>query len=130
MAWLAIKSAGRILRTPRRVLMPIVFLFCMIGAYTINNSFFDVGVMLAFGLLGYLMEENGFPIAPVILGLVLGRMIEDHFMSSMMKADSWVSFIDRPIAATLAVLTLTVWAGFIWRGLGTIRSYGLQHQRT
>jgi putative tricarboxylic transport membrane protein len=127
MAWLAIKSAGRILRTPRRILMPIVFLFCMIGAYAINNSFFDVGVMLAFGVLGYLMEENGFPIAPVILGLVLGRMIEDHFMSSMMKADSWVSFLDRPIAATLAALTIAVWMGFIWRGLKSLRGAPAPH---
>jgi putative tricarboxylic transport membrane protein len=116
MAWLAIKSAGRILRTPRRILMPIIFLFCMLGAYAINNSFFDVGVMLTFGVLGYLLEENGFPIAPVILGLVLGRMIEDHFMSSMMKADTWLSFVERPIAATLCAITVAVWAALLWRG--------------
>lgn len=121
MAWLAIRSAGRILRTPRRVLMPIIFLFCMLGSYAINNSFFDVGVMLAFGVLGYLLEENGFPIAPVILGLVLGRMIEDHFTSSMLKADSLLSFVERPIAATLATITIAVWLGFLWRGLAGLR---------
>lgn len=121
LAWLAIKGSGRILRTPRTVLMPIIFLFAMLGSYAISNSFFDVGVMLAFGVLGYLMEEFGFPIAPVILGLVLGRMIEDHFMSSVMKASGqWMPFFDRPLAATLAVITLTIWCTFLWRGVGPL----------
>jgi TctA family transporter len=121
LAWLAIKGSGRILRTPRNVLMPIIFLFAMLGSFAIGNSFFDVGVMLAFGVLGYLMEEFGFPIAPVILGLVLGRMIEDHFMSSVMKASgNWLAFFDRPLAAVLAVITLTIWAVFLVRGVGPL----------
>jgi putative tricarboxylic transport membrane protein len=121
LAWLAIKGSGRILRTPRNVLMPIIFLFAMLGSYAISNSFFDVGVMLAFGVLGYLMEEFGFPIAPVILGLVLGRMIEDHFMSSVMKASGqWMPFFDRPLAAALAFITLVIWCAFLWRGVGPL----------
>jgi putative tricarboxylic transport membrane protein len=123
LAWLAIKSAGRILHTPRSILMPIVFLFCMLGSFAINNSFFDVGVMLTFGVIGYILEENEFPVAPVILGLVLGRMIEDHFMSSMMKASgSWISFVDRPISTVLAMMTLSIWAAFIWRGIQSVRA--------
>ncbi|MCU0818543.1 MAG: tripartite tricarboxylate transporter permease [Beijerinckiaceae bacterium] len=121
LAWIAIKASGRILRTPRNILMSIVFLFAMLGAYAINNSFFDVGVMLAFGVLGFVMEENKFPIAPVILGLVLGRMIEDHFMSSMMKASGqWLPFFDRPLAAALATATIIVWITLIWRGLSPL----------
>lgn len=121
LAWLAIKGSGRILRTPRNVLMPIIFLFAMLGSYAISNSFFDVGVMLAFGVLGYLMEEFGFPIAPVILGLVLGRMIEDHFMSSVMKASGqWMPFFDRPLAAALAFITLVIWCAFLRRGVGPL----------
>jgi TctA family transporter len=101
--------------------MPIIFLFAMLGSYAISNSFFDVGVMLAFGVLGYLMEEFGFPIAPVILGLVLGRMIEDHFMSSVMKASGqWMPFFDRPLAAALAFITLVIWCAFLWRGVGPL----------
>ncbi|MGL4635329.1 MAG: tripartite tricarboxylate transporter permease [Beijerinckiaceae bacterium] len=118
LAWVAIKSSGKILSTPRNVLMPIIFLFCMLGSYAINNSFFDVGVMLVFGIIGFVLEENDYPVAPVILGLVLGRMIEEHFMSSMMKASgNWLAFVDRPIAATLAICTLGVWSVFIWRGV-------------
>lgn len=121
LAWLAIKASGRILRTPRNMLMAIIFLFAMLGAYAINNSFFDVGVMLAFGLLGFVMEEHDFPIAPVILGLVLGRMIEDHFMSSVMKASGqWLAFFDRPLAATLATATIAVWLTLLWRGVGPL----------
>jgi TctA family transporter len=67
--------------------------------------------MLAFGIVGYVMEENGFPIAPAILGLVLGAMLEENFISSMIKADGRVlAFFERPIAGSLGVLTLAVFA--------------------
>jgi TctA family transporter len=66
--------------------------------------------MLCFGLLAYLMEENGFPIAPTILGVVLGGMLEENFVSSMIKSDgNLIEFISRPIAGTLGVLTLLIW---------------------
>lgn len=121
LAWLAIRSAGTILRTPRNVLMPIIFLFCMLGSYAVNNSFFDVGVMIVFGILGFVLEENGFPIALVILGMVLGRMVEDHFMTSMMRADgNLLAFIERPIAAGLAMLLAVVWALLLWSGLRSL----------
>ncbi|MGL5138703.1 MAG: tripartite tricarboxylate transporter permease, partial [Beijerinckiaceae bacterium] len=62
-----------------------------------------------------LMEENGFPVAPVILGLVLGEMLEQNFMTSMIKADGqFLGFFARPIAATLGVLTIAVWALMLW----------------
>jgi TctA family transporter len=127
LAWLAIKGSGRILRTPRNVLMPIIFLFAMLGSYAINNSFFDVGVMLAFGVIGFLLEEYGFPIAPVILGLVLGRMIEDHFMSSVMKASgNWTAFFDRPLSLILAMMTVAIWLSFVWRGCA---SFGQEQEK-
>lgn len=116
--WLAVKSARRILAVPREVLMPIVLMFCIVGAFAVTNSPFGVGVMLAFGLLGFVMEENGFPVAPVILGLVLGPMLEQHFVTSMIKADGMLlGFFKRPIAAALGVVTLLVWGSMIWRGL-------------
>ena len=57
---------------PRDVLMPIILLFCIVGAFAINNSVFGVGIIIVLGLLAYLIEENGYPIAPAILGIVLG----------------------------------------------------------
>ncbi len=105
-----IKLSKHILRTPRNILMPLILLFCIVGSYAINNSVFDVGVMLAFGVLAYLMEENGFPIAPTILGVVLGTMLEENYISSVIKSDgNIIAFFDRPIAGTLGVITILIW---------------------
>ena len=111
LGFLTIKLAKKILEVPRNILMPLILLFCIVGSYSINNSAFDVGIMLGFGMLAYLMEENGFPIAPTILGVVLGGMLEENFISSMIKSDgNFFAFFNRPIAGTLGVLTILVWS--------------------
>ena len=92
------------------MLMPMILLFCIVGAFAINNTAFDVGVMLVAGVVAYVLEDNGFPIAPAILGVVLGGMLEENFVTSMIKADgNLLAFFARPIAATLAVVTLLIW---------------------
>jgi putative tricarboxylic transport membrane protein len=107
---LCIKVARRILKVPRNLLMPVILVFCIVGTFAINNTLFDVGVMLVAGLVAYLLEENKFPIAPAILGVVLGGMLEENFITSMIKADgNLLAFFSRPIAATLAVVTILVW---------------------
>jgi putative tricarboxylic transport membrane protein len=107
---LCIKAARRILKVPRNILMPIILVFCIVGTFAINNTLFDVGVMLVAGLVAYLLEENKFPIAPAILGVVLGGMLEENFITSMIKSDgNLLAFFARPIAATLAVATILVW---------------------
>jgi putative tricarboxylic transport membrane protein len=110
MGILCIKAAKRILKVPRNILMPIILLFCIVGTFAINNTLFDVGIMLVAGLIAYLLEENKFPIAPAILGVVLGGMLEENFITSMIKADgNMLAFFSRPIAATLAVVTVLIW---------------------
>lgn len=105
----AIKSAKQLLRAPREVLMPVILLFCIVGAFAINNSIFGVVLMLVFGLVAYFMEENGFPVAPAILGMVLGAMLEEHFIRAMISADGrFLAFFERPIAGGLGVVTLAV----------------------
>ena len=107
----AIKSAKQLLRAPRHALMPVILLFCIVGSFAINNSVFGVVLMLAFGLIAYFMEENGFPVAPAILGMVLGAMLEEHFIRAMIRGDGeLVAFVQRPIAAGLAVAVLVVLA--------------------
>jgi putative tricarboxylic transport membrane protein len=107
---LCIKASRRILKVPRNILMPIILLFCVVGTFAINNSLFEIGVMLVAGLVAYLLEENDFPIAPAILGVVLGGMLEENFITSMIKSDgNLLAFVGRPIAATLAVVTVLVW---------------------
>ena len=81
--WAAIKTFKHILRVPREMLMPIVMMFCIVGAFAITNSPFAVSVMLAFGVLGFLMEENGFPVAPVIVGMILGPLAENQFRRAL-----------------------------------------------
>jgi TctA family transporter len=107
---LCIKAAKQILKVPRQILMPLILIFCIVGTFAINNSLFDVGVMLAAGVIAYVLEDNGFPIAPAILGVVLGGMLEENFVSSLIKAEgNLLEFVTRPIAGTLAALTLIVW---------------------
>ena len=120
---LCIKVAKRILKVPRNVLMPIILMFCIVGTFAINNSAFDIGVMLVAGVVAYVLEENGFPIAPAILGVVLGGMLEENFITSMIKSDgNLMSFVTRPIAASLAVVSVLVWVAPLLRRL--LRSRG------
>jgi TctA family transporter len=72
--WLAIKAYKQILAVPREVLMPLILMFCMVGSFAINNTVFGIGIMLVMGVIAFVMEENGFPLRPAILGLVLGEM--------------------------------------------------------
>jgi TctA family transporter len=119
---IAVKMARHVLRVPRNVLLPVILMFCIVGSYAMTNSMYGVIVMLALGLFGWLLEENGFPIAPVILGLVLGEMFEHNFMTSMIKADgNLLAFFFRPIAATLGVMTISLWIFMIWRGTAARR---------
>jgi TctA family transporter len=121
----AIKSAKQLLRAPREVLMPVILLFCIVGSFAINNSIFGVVLMLVFGVIAYVMEENGFPVAPAILGMVLGAMLEEHFIRAMIRADGqFIAFVQRPIAAGLAaaVLIVVLWPLALWLFRSTIRS--------
>jgi putative tricarboxylic transport membrane protein len=110
LGWMAIKAAKRILRIPASLLMPLILLFCVVGSFAINNSLFGVIIMLIAGIVGFCMERWGFPVAPTILGVVLGTMLEEHFFSSLIKADgNFLVFFERPIAGTLGALCLLIW---------------------
>ena len=109
LGWLTIRMATNILRVPGNILMPIILLFCAVGAFAINNTVFGVTITLVFGLLAYVMEENGFPVAPAILGVVLGTMLEENLVTSMIKADgNPLVFFERPISASLGILTFVI----------------------
>ncbi|SEN06524.1 tripartite tricarboxylate transporter permease [Palleronia pelagia] len=110
LGWIAIMSARKVLSIPTRVLMPIILMFCIVGSFAMNNSVFGIWIMLVFGVIGFLMEENDIPIAPAILGLVLGPMLEQNFVTSMIKSQgSFIAFFERPIAAGLGIFTIAVW---------------------
>lgn len=120
LGWLTIKLATRILRVARNLLMPTILLFCIVGSFAINNSVWGVALILFFGLFAFLIEENGFPVAPAILGVVLGTMMEENFVTSMIKSDGNLGvFFTRPIALWLAVATFVIllWpvGAWLWR---------------
>ena len=120
LGWGAIKVAKQILRIPATLLMPLILLFCIVGSFAMNNSLFGVVVMLAAGVAGFFMERWGFPVAPTILGVVLGTMVEEQFFASLIKADgNFLAFFERPIAGTLGGLCLLIW---LWPLLGMLRS--------
>jgi putative tricarboxylic transport membrane protein len=124
LGYAAIRLSRQILHVPRGILMPVILIFCIVGSFAINNTVFGVGIILVLGLLAFVMEENGFPIAPAILGIVLGPLVEDSFMTTMIKADGHLlGFFSRPIAAVLGMVTLAIWTWVIvgwslraWRG--------------
>lgn len=90
----------QVLKVPYKILFPLILLFCIIGAYSINNSTFDIGIMLVFGVLGYLMRKYKYEPAPMILAFVLGPILEKSLRHSLlMSGGSFSIFFTRPIAA-------------------------------
>ncbi|WP_280563801.1 MULTISPECIES: tripartite tricarboxylate transporter permease [unclassified Chromohalobacter] len=108
--YIAIRSAKVFILTPRKILMPIILCFCIIGAFAINNAVTDIWIMLIIGLVAYILARNDFPMAPTILGLVLGGTLENNFMSSMLKSNGdLLSFFSRPISASLGAMVILIW---------------------
>lgn len=102
---IGIKIFRQILKLPKNVVFVLVLVFSTVGAYSMRNSFFDIYVMLAAGILGYMLEKLSVPLAPLILGLILGKMVEDNFRIGMLKSGGDIMrFISDPICATLIAL--------------------------
>jgi putative tricarboxylic transport membrane protein len=99
----------RLLKVPYRLMFPAILTFCCIGIYSINNQASDVLLTGFFGLAGYLLLKLGFELAPVLLGFVLGGLIEDAFRRAMDLAHgSLMTFVERPIAAGLLIFAVIV----------------------
>jgi putative tricarboxylic transport membrane protein len=97
----------RALRVPYGILMPLIVVFCVTGAYSLKNSVFDVGQMLVFGVLGYAMKKLGYSPAALTLALVLGPLAERALRQSLIISDSGAAiFFLRPISAVLMVLAI------------------------
>ncbi|MCD7442396.1 tripartite tricarboxylate transporter permease [Streptomyces lincolnensis] len=99
----------RILRVRPTILAPITVLITLIGAYTVNNSVFDIGLVVFFGVLGYLMKKLGFDPGPLVLAFVLGSLLESSLRRSLLLFEGDPGgFLTRPISGTLFVLFLAV----------------------
>lgn len=119
-----IRASSLVLRAPRASVMPVIVLLCAVGAFAIGNNLFAVLTVAAFGVIGYVMERNGYPVAAMVLGIIMGTMVEQNLVTSIMKSDgSVLPFFERPVAAVLAAMTIgaLLWPVFAW---------GWRHVRT
>ncbi len=99
------------------VLAPVVLVLCVIGAYALNNTMQSVYVLLLFGVIGYILVKAGFPLAPLILGLILGDQIEINLIRAIMTDDNPWLFITRPISGVLLTLAALSTGFAIWQHL-------------
>ncbi|MEN2769029.1 tripartite tricarboxylate transporter permease [Ornithinibacillus xuwenensis] len=113
-----IRIFSKIMKVPYKVLGPFIVIFCVIGTYAVRNSIFDIWIMLLFGLIGFYLDKMKFPLAAVILGLVLGPIAEVEFRRGLqMSSGDFSIFFTRPISAVLLglallALILPLWSKF------------------
>ncbi len=113
--YVAAGAISWLVRLPKRVLLAGVVAVCVLGAYAVNNNPEDVYVAAGFGVLGWVLRKGGFPVGQVVLGLVLGPLLERAFLVSMIKTH-WdvLSFFRRPMAMGLAVANVVLVAVIVW----------------
>ena len=117
----------RLLKIPYPLLYPAVLMFICIGTYSVNNSPFDVMAVMVFGALGYVFRLLSFPPAPLLLGFVLGPLLEEHFRRAMLlsRGDP-MTFVERPISGTLLGIAAVI---LIWTMFGALRRHRAQQAR-
>lgn len=113
--FLSARLAARLIKVPVPMLLSVISGLCIVGAYAINNNSFDIWVMLAMGIMAFGLRRGGFPLPQVVLGMVLGKIMEQNFMVSSIKS-KWdlSSFFERPIALGLMIATILVIAAGIY----------------
>ncbi|MBN8967964.1 MAG: tripartite tricarboxylate transporter permease, partial [Rhizobiales bacterium] len=113
-----------ILRIQFSIIAPIILVICAIGAYTVNNSSFDVILMAVFGVVGYAMKKTGYPLAPLVLAIVLGDQAEEAFRQSLLSSGGNLGvFFSNGLVSTIMVLALVaLFWGAISEGIAKLRS--------
>lgn len=107
--YFAIRPLVKILDLPEAVVSAYVLILCFVGALSIRNSVTDLWLMIGFGVIGYLFERFKFPIAPLVLGVILGPLAEAAFMNSMISfGNDWTVFFTRPISGTVMIFTFAM----------------------
>jgi len=111
-----VRTLVKVLRIPRQKLMPIVFVLCAIGSYAIHSRLFEIKVMVVFGIIGYFMREMEYPIAPMVLGIILGDILDKNLRRALILSDgSLVPFFTRPICIVVFLITLlTIFSKMKW----------------
>jgi putative tricarboxylic transport membrane protein len=109
-----------ILRIPFSIIGPVIIVICAIGAYTVNNAMFDVTMMMVFGVVGYLFKKLRYPMAPMVLALVLGDMAEASFRQAMLSSQgSLAIFWSNPLVGSITAVALLM---LLWPLWGTVKN--------
>jgi putative tricarboxylic transport membrane protein len=95
----------KVLKVPYRLLMPLILLCCLIGAYAVNNNYLDIVAMLVFGIIGYVLRKLDYELAPLLLALVLGPILEPSFRNSLkISKGTLLIFVEKPISAVILAI--------------------------
>ena len=101
------RACVAVTKIPNRVVGPVIIVLSIIGAYAINNAMFDVWLMLAFGIVGFIFDEVGIPTPPLVIGLILGPVLDTSLQQSLLIGQgSWLIFLQSPISAVLLAIAL------------------------
>ncbi len=110
----------KVLKLPKNILLPVVIVLCVIGSFGVNNRLFDAWVLVIFGLTGFLMSHFGYPLAPVILGFILGPITETYLRRGLqLSKGRFLPFLTRPISGAFLVLTVAFILFSVVKGLRT-----------
>jgi putative tricarboxylic transport membrane protein len=105
---LSVRIFPKVLRIPPSILFPIILTLCFLGAFSLSNSTYDMFIALVFGIIGYIMQKNGFPAAPVVLGVILGPIAEDVLARSLIISHGdWSTLFKSPISIFFYVISTT-----------------------
>lgn len=115
----AAKPLSRVVAVPKRILLPLLFIAAAAGVYSLNNRIFDILVMCGFGVVGYIFDRYRYPLAPLVLGMILGPLLEENFRQ-LVEADgnAWGLFT-RPISAAFLGMALMFLSYTIFRRMGS-----------
>lgn len=94
---------------PKMILFPVIFAVSIIGSFAVRNSFFDVAACLAFGAFGWLLRRYNYPVAPIVLGMVLGNIAETNFIRAVMM-EGWTVFFTRPTSLIMLIVAASSFA--------------------
>jgi putative tricarboxylic transport membrane protein len=110
-----IRFALRVVNLPLYILSPIVLVLCVVGSYALNNIIENVWTFFIFGVIGYLMVKTGFPLAPLILGVILGDQVETNYIRAVMTHADWTLFFTRPWSGVMLALSVLSFGYSLWQ---------------
>lgn len=116
---------GSVLKLPKAWLLPAILLLSTLGTYSLQNSTFDLWVMLVFGAVGYVMRRAGYPLAPLIIGLILGSIMESNLRRALLLSqDGLVIFVERPISAAILAIDAILLVSIVYSTFMSSRNVG------